>query len=220
MEAIVDKTKNLIQDVIKDKKTLVKGMSVILILLLAIIFRISGSAAPDVTVETAEASASEAEDAAEDADDAGEYAHTGNFYVDISGAVNSPGVYSVSQETRLYEVVEMAGGLTDKADINSINQASFVEDGEKIIIPEIGGAVQESDTGTADAAASETSSGLININLASKEELKTLNGIGDVTADKIIEYRNSNKFKNIEDIKSVKGIGDGIYNKIKDSITC
>ena len=60
----------------------------------------------------------------------------------------------------------------------------------------------------------------VNINYAGKDELKTLNGIGDVTAEKIIEYRKSNRFKKKEDIKAVKGIGDAIYEKIKDSITC
>lgn len=222
MEAVIEKAKIIFEDAVKDKRTLIKIMSVIIILLLALIFRIHGSSKPDVTIESSEALGAEAaeSDASEDTEDAGEYALIDNLYVDISGAVNSPGVYSVSKQTRLYEVVEMAGGLTEAADINSINQASFVEDGEKIIIPAKGEALPDAAEGEDTAAAAASSSGLVNINFASKEELKTLNGIGDVTADKIIEYRNSNKFKNKEDIKSVKGIGDGIYEKIKDKITC
>ena len=64
-----------------------------------------------------------------------------------------------------------------------------------------------------------SSSGKININTASKEELKQLDGIGDVMADRIIEYRMSSSFKSKEDIMSVKGIGSGTYEKIKEDIT-
>ena len=60
--------------------------------------------------------------------------------------------------------------------------------------------------------------GKININTATKDELMTLTGIGESKADKIIEYRNSNKFNTIEDIKNISGIGESIFNKIKDSI--
>lgn len=219
MEAITDKARSLLEDALKDKKKLIKIMTVAVILVLALIFRIAGSSEPDIAVENAEAySADEIE--SEDSEESGEYVSLDNLYVDISGAVNSPGVYSVSSKTRLYEVVEMAGGLTDKADINSINQASFVEDGEKIIIPEKGEALPASNTEGDSSALSSSSSGIININFASKEELKTLNGIGDAIAERIIEYRNSTKFKSKEDIKKVKGIGDGIYDKIKEQITC
>lgn len=219
MEAITDKARSLLEDALKDKKKLIKIMTVAVILLLALIFRIAGSSEPDIAIENAEAySADEIE--SEDSEESGEYVSLDNLYVDISGAVNSPGVYSVSSKTRLYEVVEMAGGLTDKADINSINQASFVEDGEKIIIPEKGEAIPAANSEDDSSLATSSSSGIININFASKEELKTLNGIGDAIADRIIEYRNSTKFKSKEDIKKVKGIGDGIYDKIKEQITC
>jgi competence protein ComEA len=145
--------------------------------------------------------------------------------VDIGGQVINPGVYQVDQGTRLYELIDMAGGLTENADTDSINRASFVEDGEKILIPakvSSTGASAEtaSSSGEGTASAGISNGGLVNINLANKEELKTLNGIGDVTAEKIIEYRKSNRFKKKEDIKSVKGIGDAIYEKIKDNITC
>ena len=75
------------------------------------------------------------------------------------------------------------------------------------------------DDGTAAAFSPEADSGLININTASADELKTLSGIGDVTAEKIIEYRSSTAFKSKEDIMSVDGIGSKTYEKIKDDIT-
>ena len=137
--------------------------------------------------------------------------------MDIGGAVEEPGVYEVAKDTRLFEVIEMAGGLSEDADPDHVNRASFVEDGQKIIIPVKGS--EYTDDGTAAAFSPEADSGLININTASADELKTLSGIGDVTAEKIIEYRSSTAFKSKEDIMSVDGIGSKTYEKIKDDIT-
>lgn len=229
-EIAVEKIRNAIEDLVRDKKTLVKLLSIVMILMMAAVLKICGSNNSNVTVEdagTAEAGAETSEELAE----TGSSGELHILFVDISGAVKNPGVYQVAAGTRLFEVVGMAGGLTDQADPDSINQASYVEDGEKIIIPsagEAGGAAavnaaaaSSSAPGAGNASAADLSSlTLININVASKEELTTLNGIGDVIAERIIEYRTSNKFKSIEDIKSVKGIGDGIYDKIKDDITC
>lgn len=218
MENAADKLRDLVEDVIRDRKTLVKILSVALILLLAVILRIHEAGKADITVKTAETVTSE------DADTSGgtdaPVSSDKIIYIDLGGAVARPGVYKVTPDTRLYMVIEMAGGLTEDADTNSVNQASFVEDGEKIIIPSKGDPsapaadVQQSVPAPAGAA------GLVNINIASKDELMTLNGIGEVMAERIIEYRTNNRFRNKEDIMSVKGIGSGIYEKIKDSIIC
>jgi competence protein ComEA len=112
----------------------------------------------------------------------------------------------------------MAGGLTEDADADRVNRASFVEDGQKIIIPEKGSEIA-GDLTSASAAPADSGNGLININTATADELKTLSGIGDVTAEKIIEYRSSKSFKSKEDIMSVDGIGSKTYEKIKDRIT-
>lgn len=128
----------------------------------------------------------------------------------IIGAVQNPGIALVPADSRLYEVIESVGGFTENADINLINLASTVNDGEKIVIPFI-----ETSSNKTEASKmhqinelyhgdASKNSGLVNINTATKEELKTLSGIGDSTADKIIEYRNNvSKFKNIEEIKNV-----------------
>ena len=201
----------------RDRKSLVKILSITAILLLAVILRIHGANKADITVETTDAAA------AEDADTSGEtdgpVSSDKIIYIDLGGAVAKPGVYKVTPDTRLYMVIEMAGGLTEDADTNYVNQASFVEDGEKIIIPSKGDpdAAVNNVQGTSTAA---DPSGLVNINTAAKDELMTLNGIGEVMAERIIEYRTGNRFKNKEDIMSVKGIGNGIYEKIKDSIIC
>ncbi|MBQ8298448.1 MAG: helix-hairpin-helix domain-containing protein [Clostridia bacterium] len=128
----------------------------------------------------------------------------------IIGAVNEPGIALVPEDSRLYEAIECVGGFAENADTNLINLASTVSDGEKIVIPFI-----EKLSSKAEASKVQQinelyhgnatkNSELVNINTATKEELKTLSGIGDSTADKIIEYRNTvSKFKNIEEIKNV-----------------
>ena len=216
----VNRIRDFFDDLRQDKKTLIKILFVVLILMLAAVLRITGDNTSSIEIETAEAAGTETEDVNDT------YGSVNEIWVDIGGQVKNPGVYQVNEGTRLYELIDMAGGLTENADTDSINRASYIEDGEKIIIPRKSDGSEKTADGSVSAAAPVSSSsgissqGLVNINLASKEELKTLNGIGDVTADKIIEYRESNRFKKKEDIKSVKGIGDAIYEKIKDNITC
>lgn len=205
------KLKDAIESLLNDKKTLVKILSVVLILLIALILRIHEGNKADITIESAE-KADETECSEEST------VQSRGMFVDIGGAVENPGVYEVDKETRMFEVIEMAGGLTEDADADNINRASFVEDGQKIIIPEKGSGSSEEQSSVT-AAFPEMNNGLININTASADELKTLNGIGDVMAERIIEYRSSTAFKSIEDIMSVEGIGSKTYEKIKNDIT-
>ena len=139
------------------------------------------------------------------------------IYVDISGAVKEPGVYDVKEGTRVFEVIEMAGGLTSEADIDGFNRAEEVFDGQKLTIPEKTDDGSESDSTGSSAV---TSSGLININRATAEELDQLPGVGPATAQAIIEYREENgSFRKKEDIKNVSGIGEKTYEKMQDKIT-
>lgn len=213
-DGFVERIKDAFEDIIKDRKKLVKVLSVVMILLAAAVLRIYDSTRADITIESAEAQETTEESSTEES---GAY---GSLFVDISGAVAEPGVYEVDKDTRLFQVIEMAGGLTDDADADAVNRASFVEDGQKIIIP-VKGSGGANGTAASQGAASQAApgQGLVNINTASRDELMELNGIGDVMADRIIEYRSSNAFKSKEDIMSVNGIGKGIYEKIKDRIT-
>lgn len=215
MDKIICKIKDVSGDIIGDRKTLVKILSVLLILAAAFVLKIHDSSKSDIKIESSGSSSGTEQTEAEE-----ETADTQIIYIDIGGAVISPGVYQVAKDTRLYQVIEMAGGLAEDADTDSVNQASFVEDGQKIIIPVKGAASDDAASSDTQSSAGINAEGLVNINTASAEELKTLNGIGDVTAQKIIEYRSSNLFRNKEDIMSVNGIGNGIYQKIKDRITC
>ena len=122
------KIKDVLEDILGDKKTLLKILSVVLILLIAVILRIHDENKADIKIESSEP-AEELEYSEESR------AQPAVIFVDISGAVEKPGVYEVTKETRLFEVIEMAGGLSEDADADHVNQASFVEDGQKIIIP-------------------------------------------------------------------------------------
>ena len=130
----------------------------------------------------------------------------------------------IEENSRIEDVIEKAGGLTEDADITNVNLAFIVEDGVKIRIPstndkdEIDIVTESSGSEVIDEN-DETSNGLININKASQAELETLNGIGPSLALKIIEYREQNgKFKTISDIKNVSGIGENKFNNIRDFI--
>lgn len=139
------------------------------------------------------------------------------IYVYICGEVKHPGVYKFSKDDRVVAAIKASGGLTSKASAQSINQAEKMKDGQQIIVPS---KKQVAKKETTDVKDSQSSSGKININTASAEELKTLSGIGESKANDIISYREEHgPFKSPEDIMKIQGIKEGIYNKIKDKIT-
>lgn len=144
----------------------------------------------------------------------------------ISGAVNSPGVVELKSNDRLMEGVKLCDGLTDEADTNRINLAMKVKDEGHYIIPKEGEEIALNDSNenveNNNNDGNDNTEGdnkKININGASKEELDSLPGVGEVTAQKIIDYREENKeFKSIDEIKNVKGIGENKFNDLKDYI--
>lgn len=143
-------------------------------------------------------------------------------YVQILGAVNSPGVYEITEDTRLFMVIQAAGGLRDDASVESVNQAKPLLDGDSIYIKtveEVLKEAEESSNSDGTSEESEDNDGRINVNKASLAELMTLPGIGESKAKMIINYRNEKgDFNSIEDIMNVEGIKEGTFNRIKDSI--
>lgn len=140
--------------------------------------------------------------------------------VDISGQVNHPGLVQLYEGDRVIDAVNKAGGLTQDCDRDRINLARRVIDEEKIYIPKIGEDLEvEMQIMSIDEDNSSSETRKININTASKEELVELPGIGDALAERIIQYRNENKFESIEEIMQVSGIGDKKFQGIKDFIT-
>ena len=152
------------------------------------------------------------------------------IFVDVGGEVINPGLYELNEGTRINDAINIAGGITKLADLTTVNLAYVLQDAMKIIIPkkETKKVVQKTTdvkpvvttSITTTALENIATTGLVNINSASSDELKKLDGIGEVTAKKIIEYRNNNgNFKTKDDIKNVSGIGNSKYEKIKEKIS-
>ncbi len=138
----------------------------------------------------------------------------------ICGAVVSPGVYELPLGSRINDAVIAAGGFSAEADHNYVNLAEPISDGIKIQIPTVQEVSTMQPVISGDFSNSDLGSGLININRASKEDLKTIPGIGDGIATKIVDYRTQNgNFSTIEDIMKVSGIKEKLFSKIKDYIT-
>ena len=125
-----------------------------------------------------------------------------DIIVHVSGCVKNNTIVSLKSGSRIKDAIDAAGGLTDEADLTSVNLAYILEDGEKIYIPKKGEEISQEETSTSYTSSSSKSS-KININTATPVELESIPGIGSSTATKIIDYRKENgKFKNIEDIKN------------------
>jgi len=141
----------------------------------------------------------------------------------VSGAVNKPGIVTLNEGDRLAKAVEKVGGTTKKADLNGINMAIKLQDEMHYIVPRIGEVVKDSASEVVSegnfnqAESSKTSQ--ININTATIEELDKLPGVGEATANKIVNHRSENgEFKSIEEIKNVNGIGDKKFEEMKNLI--
>ncbi len=142
-----------------------------------------------------------------------------SVYVYVCGAVARPGVYKLKEGARIYEAVACAGGLTEEAAAEAVNQAQKLSDGEQIYIPTKEEAVQNPPQASLSQAGGAQTDGKVNINTASQDELTALSGIGESRARSIIAYRESHgAFQSIEELMNVEGIKEGIFQKIKDDI--
>jgi competence protein ComEA len=161
--------------------------------------------------------------------------------VHVVGAVPRPGLYEFAEGARVQDAIDAAGGLLASANVDALNLAEPLVDGQQLVISYLdGSAVSAGSEGGVDLPSSEvpeasapdsTSSGsdttegdttveLVNINTATLDELNALPGIGPTIAQRIIDYRDQNgAFSTIEDIKNVSGIGPATFEEIKDLIT-
>lgn len=143
--------------------------------------------------------------------------------IDLKGAVQFPGVYEMENNTRIIDCIEKAGGLLDNAEEKAINLAQKLEDQMVIYIPtegeELENMVQIVESVSNNDSTENDASQKMDLNKATKEELKSLNGVGDVKAENIVSYREDNgNFKKIDDIKNVSGIGESTFEKLKEEI--
>ena len=170
------------------------------------------------TIRNADSTAQTADAAAEIRN-----ADSDTVLVHICGEVQTPGVYELACDSRICDVLLLAGGFTADADTEAVNMAAGIEDGMQIVIPAETDRTSEttgnSSDRTGETAAGKTESQLVNINTADKDTLMSLPGIGAGKAEAVIAYREAGGvFKDIKDIMLVDGIKEGVYAKIKDKI--
>lgn len=141
--------------------------------------------------------------------------------IDVIGAVQQPGVYYLPERARVVDAIDAAGGLAPYADRDGINLAALVTDGQQLRVPEIGDATESAAVINDDGALTQNNaSSLININTADTQTLEQLSGVGPVTAQAIIEYREANgPFQEIDDLENVSRIGPRTIDKFRDQVT-
>lgn len=130
--------------------------------------------------------------------------------VHVAGLVKFPGVYKLKDGSRVTDAVEAAGGALEGADLHSLNLAARVSDGEKITVSAPGAASEPSAPGQ--------SSGKVNLNTASIEELERLPGVGPVLAKRIVEYRAKKRFSSVKQLLEVEGVGPKKFASLRDLV--
>ena len=134
---------------------------------------------------------------------------SGTVFVHVAGLVNTPGVYELPTDSRVFDAIAAAGGMTDAADGTSINLARIVQDGEQIVVTPVGGG-----GGTVVAA------GKLNINRAEAKDFDTLPRIGPALAERIVAYRDEHgPFGSVDALGNVPGIGDVTLAGFRDQLT-
>ncbi len=157
-----------------------------------------------------------------------------HVFVQLAGAVVRPGVYEVQSDARVFQVLLLAGGMTDEADRDAVPLAAGVLDGGCIWVPRVGedprppnaatlqpGAGQPGGTSEPGAAPGSGSGGvMVNLNTSGVAELDTLPGVGEKTAQRIIEYRDQHgPFRSIEDLDAIPGIGPSTVERLRPLCT-
>ena len=135
------------------------------------------------------------------------------IFVDVTGAVNNPGVYSLKGSSRVIDAIKAAGDSAPGADLSTINLARVLNDGEQIYVD----STVVSTSGK--RVSKKLPTGPININRATASQLDRLDGIGPVIAGRIVEYRKVNgSFLTVEDLQKVSGIGAAKFAQIKSKV--
>jgi competence protein ComEA len=140
--------------------------------------------------------------------------------VDVVGAVRRPGLYRLAQGARVADAVARAGGSTRKADLSLVNLAALVSDGEQVVVPRRGAAM--AGAGAAAGGASGIAgipTGPVHLNSATVEQLDALPGVGPVTAQKILDYRQKHgAFTSVDELDAVSGIGPARLDQLRDLV--
>ena len=194
------------------KKKAVKLLLLLIIAAAGIVFCCSQAERSEKLVVYTENESGSKEDETDFYQDREESSPTG-IWVYVCGCVQNPGVYFLENGARIFEAIELAGGLSENAASEYLNMASLAEDGQQIYVPAQEDVIEQGLSGP-----DQDADGRININTATLEELMTLPGIGQAKAAAIIAYREQNTFMTIEDIMNVSGIKESSFQKIKEYI--
>jgi competence protein ComEA len=140
--------------------------------------------------------------------------------VDVVGAVRRPGLYRLEQGARIADAVTRAGGATPKADLSLINLAAPLADGEQVIVPKHGAAPLGAPMGAGGSSSvGAPASGPVHLSTATSEQLDSLPGIGPVTAQKILDYRQKHgAFTSVDELDAVPGIGPARLDQLEDLV--
>ena len=150
----------------------------------------------------------------------GDAAATLPVVVDVRGMVESPGVYELPPGARVQDAVAAAGGLAGGADLSTLNLARRLRDGDVLVIHEVPAPGDTPPAAPVTEGSNQASRPRININTATAEELEVLPGIGEVTAARIIAYRDRHgPFRSVDDLISVEGISDRTIDGFRDMVT-
>lgn len=140
------------------------------------------------------------------------------YVVHVAGLVAAPGVYELAPGSRVKDAIEAAGGALEGADLDSLNLAQRIADGEKVLVSKIGVVPALADPASGSSPAS--SGQKVNLNTASQAELEALPGIGPVTAQRLLDFRKQKgRFSSVRDLLEVEGIGPKKYEAIKNLVT-
>ncbi|MCW6675173.1 ComEA family DNA-binding protein [Aerococcaceae bacterium NML171108] len=208
------------QKIIEQYKLIIIGALGSIVLLFLVWRSIAVKQQPFVMLSSVESEVSSF--SLEESSDSSEEKAPDIIYVDIKGAVKQPNVYALPSGSRLFDLIELAGGFLPEAETSVVNQAQLLNDqmliyihtqdewaesGQVIIMP------THSDT-------TNEGFGLVNLNTANVSELQTLPGIGASKAEAIVAYRTENgSFQSIEELQQVKGIGGKTYEQLAPLIT-
>jgi competence protein ComEA len=192
-----------------DRRTLLFGLAAILLLAAAVTFMRGrgGEASPPAPIVTSSAVTDGVGGVVPAQDEP--------LVVYVTGAVRKPGVYQLAQGKRVVDAIEIAGGVTAKADAITVNLAALLIDGEQVLVPE----AFTPGAGAAPTGAGPSSSGLVHLNSADVTALDALPGVGPATAQRILDWRDAHGgFKTVNDLLEVPGIGPAKLEALRDFV--
>ena len=136
-------------------------------------------------------------------------------FVDVVGAVRRPGLYRLETGARVADALARAGGGTGKAQLELVNLAALVADGEQVVVPRRGAGA-----GVAGSGGGGPPAGPVHLNSATVDQLDELPGVGPVTAQKIVDWRSTHgPFRSVDDLDDVPGIGPARIEQLRDLVT-